>query len=590
VSGVPGSLEDVPVRPGILLLFLGILAVAACGSRPEPAPSATFEPRDLDQRWDQNTSDHFWFTSQGSQVIAYDHFKALELADSDELFASNAHFERLRMIVAPRTSARNPDGLPIGFVKNQQQVDGHAVLGLTCAACHTAKWRINDMEVIIDGGPSKGDFQTFFEELVASTSQTLEQPEKFARFAARVGGDASGVRATLTTWRDRLVARARRNPVPVANVPGFGRDDAFNKLVNEITAGDLGIPENSGPANAPAAFPHVWDAPQHDVLQWNGSIPNAGPGPALRNIGEVLGVYGTVAIEPQRNARWQRYPNTSAEVRNLNELERDLWALQSPLWPEKLLPLDRAAVAAGKPIFEQHCGSCHLPIERANPARRIVAQMWEIGTDPAINQAAGRQVQTGRLHAEGVHKIGSGVFEPTDSALAVMLHVVFSTWLPHWRDFPPTPVLTNDIRRTGTAPSLLRAFEDLESDLKQPVALLHEVVDLVRQGPNPQAPTKYKARPLNGIWATGPFLHNGSVPTLSELLKHESERVKTFYVGSWRLDPVNVGIAFDAPRENDVDLFRYDTSAPGNGNGGHIFGTDLSADQKRQLIEYIKTL
>jgi mono/diheme cytochrome c family protein len=578
-----------------LLLSFTILACAACGGRTEQVPSVAWQPGDLDQQWTQETADHFWYTSQGSQIVPYDYFMALELANSQELFASRAHFERLRYIALPTTSARNPDGLPIGFVKNQQTVDGLDILGVTCAACHTAKWQINDTDVIVDGGPSKGDFQTFFRELIASMSQTLDQPEKYARFAKRLGGDGAELRGQLTTWRDRLLARDRRNPVPDSNSPGFGRDDAFNKLVNEIAAGDLGILENSAPATASASYPHIWDAPQHDFLQWNGTIPNAGPGPALRNIGEVLGVYGTIQVEPQRGARWQRYPNTSAEVKNLNSLEQDLWALQSPRWPAKLLPIDRALADAGRPIFEQHCSTCHLPIERANPARRIVAQLRDVGTDPALNNGASRRVKTGRL--QGVRKIGlPEVFQAEDSALDVMLHVVLGAWLAHWRDFPPPLVARIDRERTGTVPAPARLFEEIEADLEQPVALLHDAVAGMgqrldaRRDPADQLPHQYKARPLNGIWATGPFLHNGSVPTVSELLKQDTERVKRFYVGSWRLDPVDVGITFDVPRENDVDLFLFDTSLPGNSNGGHNFGTQLSADEKKQLVEYIKTL
>jgi mono/diheme cytochrome c family protein len=586
------------VRHTLLLSLITVLACTGCGDRGDPteqAPSVAWQPGDLDQQWTQETSDHFWYTSQGSQIVPYDYFMALELANSEELIASREHFERLRYITPPSTSARNPDGLPIGFVKNQQTADGLEILGVTCAACHTAKWQINGTDVIVDGGPSKGDFQTFFRELIASMSQTLDQPEKYARFAKRLGGDGAELRGQLTAWRDRLVARDRRNPVPDNNLPGFGRDDAFNKLVNEIAAGDLGIPENSAPATASASYPHIWDAPQHDFLQWNGTIPNAGPGPALRNIGEVLGVFGTIQVEPQRGARWQRYPNTSAEVKNLNALEQDLWALQSPRWPEALVPIDRTLADAGRPLFEQHCSSCHLPIERANPARRIVAQLRDVGTDPALNAGASRRVKKGRL--QGVRKVGlSEVFQAEDSALDVMLHVVLGAWLAHWRDFPPPRVAHIDRERTGSVPSLARLFEEIEADLEEPVAILHDAVAAIRQrvdargDPADLLPHQYKARPLNGIWATGPFLHNGSVPTLSELLKPDTERVKQFYVGSWRLDPVNVGITFDAPQENGVDLFLFDTTLHGNSNAGHNFGTGLSDEEKKQIIEYIKTL
>ena len=105
--------------------------------------------------------------------------------------------------------------------------------------------------------------------------------------------------------------------MPADNQPGFGRIDALTNIVNEITVGDLGVPGNVRVANAPVSVPHVWDAPQHNVVQWNGSIPNAGAGPALRNIGEVLGTFGTLDIEP-KPGKLPNYPNTSAETKNLN--------------------------------------------------------------------------------------------------------------------------------------------------------------------------------------------------------------------------------------------------------------------------------
>jgi hypothetical protein len=57
-----------------------------------------------------------------------------------------------------------------------------------------------------------------------------------------------------------------------------------------------------------------------------------------------------------------------------NAIEQDLWSLSSPVWPEKLVPIDKTLAEAGKPIFDQHCGSCHLPIDRISPSRRIVAR------------------------------------------------------------------------------------------------------------------------------------------------------------------------------------------------------------------------
>ncbi|HEV2961632.1 MAG TPA: di-heme-cytochrome C peroxidase [Candidatus Angelobacter sp.] len=100
-------------------------------------------------------------------------------------------------------------------------------------------------------------------------------------------------------------------------------------------------------------------------------------------------------------------------------------------------------------------------------------------------------------------------------------------------------------------------------------------------------PEVYIGRPLAGIWASPPYLHNGSVPNLYQLLLPGSQRISKFKVGSRTFDPVNVG--FDLA----VGNFEFDTSLPGNGNKGHEgheYGTDLSDDQRRQLVEYMKSL
>jgi hypothetical protein len=99
----------------------------------------------------------------------------------------------------------------------------------------------------------------------------------------------------------------------------------------------------------------------------------------------------------------------------------------------------------------------------------------------------------------------------------------------------------------------------------------------------------YVATPLEGIWLTGPYLHNGSVPSLKDLLETPSNRPIRFWRGYDLFDPVKVGFVsdgMDAERHGTL----YDTSLPGNSNAGHFYGTGLSADEKQQLLEYLKTL
>jgi hypothetical protein len=111
-----------------------------------------------------------------------------------------------------------------------------------------------------------------------------------------------------------------------------------------------------------------------------------------------------------------------------------------------------------------------------------------------------------------------------------------------------------------------------------------------------RAQLAYKVRPLSGVWATPPYLHNGSVPNVYALLSPVAERPKTFYLGNREYDPVNLGYLTD----EFPGGFEFDTTIRGNSNSGHEFSDDrskegvigraISPDERRALIEYLKTL
>ena len=110
-----------------------------------------------------------------------------------------------------------------------------------------------------------------------------------------------------------------------------------------------------------------------------------------------------------------------------------------------------------------------------------------------------------------------------------------------------------------------------------------------------QDPLKYKVRPLDGVWATPPYLHNGSVPTIYALLSPVSERPSTFYLGDREYDPVKVGYRYEGFTEG----FKFDTTVRGNHNTGHEFndekkpgviGRFLKPQERRALVEFLKTL
>jgi mono/diheme cytochrome c family protein len=94
---------------------------------------------------------------------------------------------------------------------------------------------------------------------------------------------------------------------------------------------------------------------------------------------------------------------------------------------------------------------------------------------------------------------------------------------------------------------------------------------------------------LDGLWMRAPYLHNGSVPTLDDLLKPAADRPKYFWRGYDLFDPAGVGFVTTGPDAQRVGT-PYDTSLPGNSNAGHEYGTALAPDQKHALIEYLKTL
>jgi hypothetical protein len=102
----------------------------------------------------------------------------------------------------------------------------------------------------------------------------------------------------------------------------------------------------------------------------------------------------------------------------------------------------------------------------------------------------------------------------------------------------------------------------------------------------------YANQPLDGLWLRAPFLHNGSIPTLRDLLKPAAERPKRFYRGDDVYDPQNVGFVSDVPAEKSKKFFAFDTALPGNSSAGHdgpSYGTELSATDKDALIEFLKT-
>jgi len=539
-------------------IFVAAVVLAACG-KPEPpiengaAVAGGGGAINLAQGWGPDVQQRAWFMSFGSRLIPLAWLRVLEQSGGTQRFMADAHMDALGFLVQAPTNA-NPDGFPVGFTRTRD-AQGRDWAGLGCAACHTGEVRYQGHRIRLDGGAGMLDFDTFEGELIASLRATLGDAAKFERFAGALRAGAEQrqtLRADVSSLADQLDARHRMNQVDVPY--GHGRLDAFGQIFNAVAVQFLGLPENRRAPDAPVSYPVLWDAPHLDVVQWNGSAPNAGPGPLLQNVTTALAVYGFLDIAEHKGL--DGYPS-NVDFTNLARIQDDLYALQSPQWPAAVLgALDAERTARGARVYARDCVSCHALSDRNDPKRELKAALTpldQVGTDP-------RMVENFLAS-----KSNSGAFEGRKEG--VLIGEVFGA-------------------QAQTADLVVHAAAG--AALRHPLAAIRDAVvgyHKVIKAAIDAHPNYYKARPLSGVWASAPYLHNGSVPTLAELLKAPDERVKQFYVGSRELDAQNVGVAVAVSEHASL----FDTTLPGNSNAGHAYGTQLSAAEKQDLLEYLKS-
>ena len=153
----------------------------------------------------------------------------------------------------------------------------------------------------------------------------------------------------------------------------------------------------------------------------------------------------------------------------------------------------------------------------------------------------------------------------------------------------------HDSARTGTRLPLAAVNTDpgrLQSWSRDNAIAANEVVramDIERRGLVEQTLEGYNAVFLDGIWLRAPYLHNGSVPTLRDLLNPVAQRPQVFWRGYDLYDPVDVGFVSQGAAAQRVGT-RLDVRSKSGGNQGHEFGTDLPGADKAALLEYLKTL
>lgn len=609
--------------------------------------------------WPNQNPDWFRFATQGASTlpIPYDWFIALEEPRSHPLWAllggavplfTEEHIYGHGFIKTDQ-SKYNPDSLPIGFTKTPsfpfKGIDRRApALGLTCATCHTGQFTHKGTRYIVDGGAAVTDLGLFTESLGVAIGQTHLSGKfglfdgRFNRFAKRVLGNNDDLFARAHL-KDELAATIKSfsGKINVIKVnEGFTRNDALNRIGNEIFKTNANKPKNYHAIDSPVTYPHIWTTSWFDWIQYDGSIMQ----PLVRNTGEALGLksyQNTTAPDDERFS-------SSINMHNLHKLED--WVggtnpklngdringLHGPKWPASLPKINSELVGKGKDLYGQLCAQCHLPAmdspefwgpehwkpiayyskdgeyqETDQPYLALkITTLDEIGTDPGQAKILmDRTLDTTGLNIDS-EVCTSVSFEKDGETITALKYV--------------------SVKDSATANFGLALGANVGRTIQRWFDLnyIPSAQQEVMKGGRPnclQAGKGYKARPLDGVWATAPFLHNGSVATLYDLLTPAKDRPTFIEVGNLEFDPEKVGIVQSNEvnvmnaQVNENKLFKVskdysaehysllDTRKAGNLSSGHSFeggdrdgasngviGRSLSEDEKRAIIEYLKSI
>ncbi|MDH3594699.1 MAG: di-heme-cytochrome C peroxidase [Rhodospirillales bacterium] len=637
----------------LVCVSLGAALTACAPQLPENTPFT--EARWLEQNWSPDARYWFHHTTQGTSTlpVPYDWFVALEqprlwLFGDPPMLKDSAYLRRFGFIPSPRSfdldaaalgtygygpedkaayavrafaydEAKfpgNPDGLPVGFARLKDArdpiTDGKLPdqIGFTCAACHTGHLEYRGVSLRIDGAPALTDLEKFRESLKLALVYTKVVPFRFGRFADRVlgPGHTPQQEAALKSQLDALIEFGKsRNeitdPVFERNVEeGFARLDALNRIGNQVFFDNFLVPggdkqlaiANLAPITAPVNYPHIWDTSWFLWVQYDASIMQ----PMVRNAGEALGVRAGVNLVNAGDTLYR----SAVEVGEIFDLEQllagddpfkgggkpEFKGLRAPKWPGDLLgPIDAGKRDQGRKLYVEHCQECHLPAVNDPSGAFWDGKHW---TPP--DRAGQRYLE---LTEKPVDHIGT---DPAQAAVMVQRRVK----VPAHLEINPNELCGDEGGKVVTETLFALALGAVVEKTTEKWYDEHEVSRRERDRMNGHRPNClrakmiYKARPLDGIWATAPYLHNGSVPNLWALLSPVDERPETFCLGSRLFDPQKVGYSTECVS----GAFELDTTKDGNRNTGHefkdgplvkgVFGPALSDEERMALIEYLKSL
>ena len=551
-----------------LLVGVALLSLAGCKSKNNY--EGFYKPESItwaDQGWSEEERDYWHHLNAGQEFAPLSWVKALEAPDTS-LSLLDPYYLRSLGFLDKSVTKNNPEGLPVGFSIDPATNKSRAMVGLTCSSCHTGQINYQGKALCIDGASAGFNIYQFFIDYGSALAKTMQDSSAWKKFATRVlkqePGEESALRKEVEAvmreqqWENEAYSKLKTPSVDA----GHGRMDPFNRIGNEVFGLGLREPSNYYASDAPVGAPYLWDIARLNWVHYNASFNHR----VSRNILQVLGNGGkTYFLDENGNVKkglekWE----SNFEIERLLEMEKGYASLRAPEWPAEMLgKVDLKKAEKGKALFMSNCAKCHAPkpILGSDPNRPELAVVTipikVIGTDS--NEAAGfvnRRYDASKLLGKKTAPIdGATGLELVTSGMAEYAYQKLG-----W-----------------TAEQIALANGDDRPNKVRAIA-------------------SYKARPLDGIWSTPPFLHNGSVPNLYELLSPPAERSVTFWLGTFEYDPVKVGyVSQQAPKS-----FLFDTRLSGNANTGHAFTNDpktlgkigraLSHNERMEIIEYLKVL
>lgn len=446
---------------------------------------------------------------------------------------------------------------------------------------------------------------------------------------------------------------------------GFGRTDAVGRISNAVFAENLDE-ANYRVADAPVSFPPVWDIWKFDWVQYTGSVRqpmarNLGETMGVGARYKLTDEYGRPLPKDARFHTTTLFFELEKLERVIQKLQPPPWP------EEYLGKIDWCKATRGRDLFEKHCQHCHGPfpndryMTRWNSPLKVCKQYSEDAQGNIVcvwkdeNDKVNPPQEEWEMHLLPVEDVGTDPAAARNfydvrvdlSRSALTKREISSTYgaamrtnlfreLAYYRD------KIAEARSKGDQAAVANFTAKLEDRQKHGPEQIRKTMDelnfksvsigaglsfygylmrdLFYRSSNipeqrqaemngwatldlPEVVRAYKARPLAGMWATAPFLHNGSVPTLYHMLAPATQRPKKFYTGRHEFDAKFVGYESSNPGEGG---FLFDTTIPGNFNIGHEFragyvewkpgappgfgviGPELSEQDRWAIVEYLK--